>query len=109
MSKANARAFLKKLIMSKELVERCQIVGEEERLRMAAVLGLPHTAQEMQAVIDEGVTRARHRLGELSDDELGHVSGGQGVAEVMVVPGVVVQALYSNVTFEGPLKLDLNH
>ncbi len=69
MSKTNAKAFLKRLMASKELVERCQTVSQEERLNIAAAMGLPHTLQDMQAVIDEGLIRAKHRL-ELSESEL---------------------------------------
>ncbi len=108
MSKANARAFLKKLVASKELVERCQAAGEEERLKIAAALGFPHTADDMQAVIDEGIARAKHRLGELSEHELERLSGGQGAVEIVVVPVVVLQVLTSNSISEDPLELDLN-
>jgi predicted ribosomally synthesized peptide with nif11-like leader len=107
MSKANARAFLKKLMSSKELVARCQAAREEERLRIAAALGLPHTADDMQAVIDEGISRAKRRIGELSEQELEHLSGGQGA--VIVVPVVVLQLLSANVTPDDPLELDLDH
>ena len=107
MSKANARAFLKKLMASKELVERCQAAGEEERLRIAAALGLPHTAHDMQAVIDEGMTRAKRRLGELTEQELEQLSGGQGA--VIVVPVVVLQLLSPDMTPDDPLELDLDH
>ena len=109
MSKANARAFLKKLMASKELVERCQAAGEDERLKIAAALGFPHTAKDMQAVIDEGLTRAKRRLGELSEKELEQLSGGQGTVEIVVVPVVVLQLLSTNTTPEDPVELDLNH
>ncbi len=106
MSKANAKAFLKKLMASRELVERCQAVSEEERLNIAAALGFPHTPGEMQAVIDEGLTRAKHRLGELSERELDQVSGGQAV-EVVVVPIVVLQVLSPGVPPHDPVAIDL--
>ncbi len=107
MSKANARAFLKKLMASKELVERCQAAQEEERLKIAAALGFPHTASDMQAVIDEGITRAKGRLGELSEKDLEQVSGGQGTVEVVVVPVVVLRVLSSKVISQDPLEIDL--
>jgi predicted ribosomally synthesized peptide with nif11-like leader len=107
MSKTNAKAFLKKLMASKELVERCQAVSEEERLNIAAALGFPHTTKDMQAVIDEGLTRAKHRLGELSDKELEQVSGGQAAVEVVVVPVVVLQVLSPNAALHDPLEIDL--
>ena len=107
MSKANARAFLKKLMASKELVDRCQIAGEEERLNIAAALGFPHTAKDMQAVIDEGITRAKRRRGELSEKELEQLSGGQGAVEVVVVPVVILQVLSTNVASHDPLEIDL--
>ena len=107
MSKTNAKAFLKKLMASKELVERCQAVSDEERLNIAAALGFPHTARDMQAVIDEGLTRAKYRLGEMSDKELEQVSGGQTMVEVVVVPVVVLQVLSTNVAFHDPLEIDL--
>jgi predicted ribosomally synthesized peptide with nif11-like leader len=108
MSKANAKAFLKRLMASRELVERCQAAGEDERLRIAAALGFPHTARDMQAVIDEGMTRAKRHLGELTEKELEQLSGGQGAVEVIVVPVVVLQVLSTNVISKDPLELDLN-
>ena len=48
-----------------------------ERLNIAAALGFPHSTQDMQAVIDEGLIRAKRRLGELSEKELEQVSGGR--------------------------------
>ena len=107
MSKANARAFLKKLMANKELVERCQAAGSEERLKIASALGFPHTAKDMQAIIDEGMMRAKRRLGELSEKELEQLSGGQGAVEVVVVPVVVLQILSTNVTLQDPLEIDL--
>jgi predicted ribosomally synthesized peptide with nif11-like leader len=108
MSKANARAFLKRLIASKELVERCQAAGEAERLKIASALGFPHTADDMQAVIDEGIARAKRRLGELSERELEQLSGGQGTVEILIVPVVVLHALSTNVRSADPLELDLD-
>ncbi len=107
MSKTNAKAFLKKLMTSKDLVERCQGVSQEERLSIAAALGFPHTTQDMQAVIDEGLTRARQRLGELSEKELDQISGGQAAVEVVVVPVVVLQVLSPNAALHDPVELDL--
>ncbi len=106
MSKTNAKAFLKRLMVSRELVERCQAVSEEERLNIAAALGFPHTASDMQAVIDEGLTRAKHRLGELSEQELEQVSGGQAL-DVVVVPVVVLQVLSSRAPLHDPVEIDL--
>jgi predicted ribosomally synthesized peptide with nif11-like leader len=108
MSKANAKAFLKKLMSSKELVERCLAAGEEERLKIAAALGFPHTAKDMQAVIDEGMIRAKRHPGELSEKELERLSGGQGADEVVIVPVIVLQVLSTNVNSIDPLELDLN-
>jgi Nif11 domain len=108
MSKANARAFLKKLIASKELVERCQAAGENERLKIASALGLPHTADDMQAVIDEGIARAKRRLGELTEQELERLSGGQQEVQVVVVPVVVLQVVSTRLSPEDPVQLDLN-
>ncbi len=105
MSKTNAKAFLKKLMASKELIERCQAVSQEERLNIAAALGFPHTSQEMQAVIDEGLTRAKYRLGELSEKELERVSGGQ--VTVVVVPVVVLHMLTPHMMVHDPLEIDL--
>ncbi len=107
MSKTNAKAFLKKLMASKELVERCQAVSQEEQLNIAAALGFPHTTQEMQAVIDEGLIRAKRRLGELSERELEQVSGGQATVEVVVVPVVVLRVLSPNVVLHEPVEIDL--
>src|SRR5215475_7550089 len=98
MSKSNAKAFLKKLMVSKDLVQRCQTAGEGERLRIAAALGFPHTAQEMQDVIDEGLVRAKYRLGELSEKELEQFSGGQGPVDVIIVPVVILQILPGGVS-----------
>ncbi len=106
MSKTNAKAFLKKLMTSRELVERCQAVGEAERLNIAAALGYPHTAGEMQAVIDEGLIRAKHRLGELSERDLEQINGGQAV-DVVVVPVVVLQVLSSGTPPYDPVAIDL--
>src|SRR5829696_1289756 len=108
MSKANAKAFLKELMASKELVERCLTTGDEERLRIAAAMGFPHTRQDMQAVIDEGMTKAKRRLGELSEKELEEFSAGQGSFDVVVVPVVVLRILSTNVTLKGAVELDLN-
>ncbi len=107
MSKTNAKAFLKKLMASKELVERCQAVSQEERLNIAAALGYPHTTQEMQAVIDEGLIRAKQRLAELSEKELEQVSAGQVTVEVVVVPVVVLQVLAPNTRHPDPLEISL--
>jgi predicted ribosomally synthesized peptide with nif11-like leader len=108
MSKANAKAFLKELMASKELVERCLTAGDEERLRIAAAMGFPHTRQDMQAVIDEGMTKAKRRLGELSEKELEGFSAGQGRVDVVVVPVVVLRILSTNMTLKGSVELDLN-
>ncbi len=107
MSKTNAKAFLKRLMASRELVERCQAVSEEERLNIAAALGFPHTTSDMQAVIDEGLTRAKHRLGELSENELEQVSGGQIAADVVVVPVVVLRVLFPRAPLQDPVEIDL--
>ncbi len=106
MSRTNAKAFLKKLMESKELVEQCQAVSQEERLNIAAALGYPHTAQDMQAVIDEGLIRAKHRIQELSEKELEQVSGGQPV-EAMIVPVAVLQVLVPGMAFHAPVELGL--
>jgi predicted ribosomally synthesized peptide with nif11-like leader len=108
MSKANAKAFLRELMASKELVERCLAVSEEERLRIAAAMGFPHTGQDMQAVIDEGVIKARQHLRELTEQELEGLSAGQGATEVIIVPVVVMRVLSPNMTLRDPLRLDLN-
>ena len=108
MSKANAKAFLKELMASKELVERCLTAGDEERLRIAAAMGFPHTRQDMQTVIDEGMTKAKRRLGELSEKELEGFSAGQGRADIVVVPVVVLRILSTNMTLRGSVELDLN-
>ena len=108
MSKANAKAFLRELMASKELVERCLAVSEGERLRIAAAMGFPHTSQDMQAVIDEGVIKARQHLGELTEQELEGLSAGQGAVEVIVVPVVVMRVLSPNMALRDPLRLDLN-
>ena len=92
---------------NKELVERCLAAGEEERLRIASAMGFPHTSRDMQAVIDEGVIKARRRMGELTEQELEELSAGQGVVEV-VVPVVVLQVLSPGMAIRDPLKLDLN-
>jgi predicted ribosomally synthesized peptide with nif11-like leader len=107
MSKANAKAFLKKLMESKDLVERCRTADEQERLHIAAALGFPHTAGDMQAVIDEGMRKARRRLGELSDTELDHVAGGQGSVRVVVIPAAVLQVLSADTSSQDPLEIDL--
>src|SRR5437899_1628005 len=108
MSKANAKAFLRELTASKELVERCLTVGEDERLRIAAAMGFPHTSRDMQAVIDEGVIKAKRQMGELTEQELEGLSAGQGAVEVVVVPVVVLRVLSPNMVLRDPLKIDLN-
>jgi predicted ribosomally synthesized peptide with nif11-like leader len=107
MSQANAKAFLKRLMESKDLVESCKRAGREESLKIAAALGFPHTAQEMQAVIDEGITKAKRRLGELSEAELESFSGGQGTVDVLVVPVVVWQILSDETPPLSPSEIDL--
>jgi len=107
MSKANAKAFLKKLMESKELVERCRTADEQERLQIAAALGLAHTASDMQAVIDDGMRKAQRRLGELSETELERVAGGQGSVRVVVIPVAVLQVLSADAASANPLEIDL--
>lgn len=107
MSKANAKAFLKKLMESADLVERCRSVDDEERLKIAAALGFPHTARDMQAVIEEGVNRARVRFEEMSETDLDRVSAGYGAVEIIMVPITVLQVLPTHVITRGPLEIDL--
>ncbi len=107
MSKANAKAFLKKLMESKELVSRCRMADETERLQIAAVLGYPHTATDMQAVIEEGLTRAKRRLGELSEKELDHVSAGHEMVRIIVIPVPILEILFPVPMSSGPIEIDL--
>jgi hypothetical protein len=107
MSKANAKAFLRKLMESKELVARCQLADEAERLQIAAALGYPHTARDMQAVIEEGMTRAKRRLGELSEKELDHVSAGHEMVKIIVIPVPVLEILSPHPASAGPVEIDL--
>jgi|RhiMetdeSRZDD1v2_1073273.scaffolds.fasta_scaffold1854272_1 predicted ribosomally synthesized peptide with nif11-like leader len=107
MSKANAKAFLQRLMESKELVERCRAGDEDERLRIAAALGFPHTTQEMQAVIDEGIQRAKRRVGDLSERELETISGGQGEVTVVVIALAILDISSTDGTLPGPVEIDL--
>lgn len=92
---------------SEELVERCRAVDADERLRIAAALGFPHTARDMQAVIEEGIIRAKARYEELSETELDRVSAGNGTVEIIVVPLTILQILPTHVLPKGPLEIDL--
>jgi predicted ribosomally synthesized peptide with nif11-like leader len=78
MSQANAQAFLQQLMVDRDLVEQCKAATDTGRLRIAADAGYPHTSEDMQAVIADGVRRARETSGELSDKELHYIAGGAG-------------------------------
>lgn len=88
MSKENAKAFLQRLLQDRNLLERCRSSSKTGKWRIASEIGLPHTEEDMRAVIAEGIQQARRASGELTDEQLSHIAGG-----VTRVPGEVISLL----------------
>jgi len=84
VSKENAKAFLKRLLEDRTLVERCRTLNDQQRSKIAKELGLPHSSADMKAVINEGISQARRLSGALSERELDVVVGGVHLTSIPI-------------------------
>ena len=89
MSTTNIVVFLQRVADDTALQEQIKALGTQEAVRteevvlqLAAEQGLPFTVEELQAFVVEQAKAAAEQ-GELSDDELEQVAGGNFIVDIL--------------------------